>query len=205
VSIGVLSSGAATVQIFNAATGPATDTLFVNRDGSLMNSGLVAVGYFPIGITSTEIDTVPELLSQLGTFTVLQSAVPGTSLALPKPGYVTEDPVPIGGGAITGANALLGRMLYCIATDSATLATGSNFTLFEVQAIKDDVPFEYTYTANPTDSKILIGMIGSFTGDPGQGYGTYRTIGSFPEPSTAFLAAFGAFGLLRRRRQGWVS
>jgi MYXO-CTERM domain-containing protein len=169
-------------------------------------SGFVTIGYFAAGVNVADIDTIPELIAQLGTFTALQTATPNVSGAgtiFAGPGYVAEDfsIYPL----VTAISSLLGRSLYALASDATNLASvtsGSGFSLFFVDTIKEDSPVENQYTANPAGISPIIGTLGTFTGDPGLGEGTYTTLkmSVVPEPSAALLGALGALGLLRRRR-----
>jgi hypothetical protein len=207
---GALTSHGAQYALFNVAGGPGTDTLWAGlpiapslTNGAPMTAGFVTMGYFPSSVTSSNIDTIPELLANLGTFTSLQTATPGQSVSFAAAGYLAEDNVV--GATITGTNALIGRTLYAIASNassigSATLANG--FSLFQVAVIADDVPFDNTYVANPAGVTPIIGTLGSYTGDLGLGEGTTTTLqlAAVPEPSAALLGAIGALGLLRRRR-----
>lgn len=202
--LGSASSQAAQYALFNANAGPSTDTLWANVDGSLMDGGgFVTIGYFADGVVVTDI---PSLLANVGTFTALQTHTPNTSngsTIFSGPGYVAQDysSFPL----VAAGNALIGRSLYAIASDAATLAAATNangFSMFFVDTIKEDSPVENQYTANPAGVVPVIGQLGTFTGDAGLGDGTYTTLQLVvvPEPSAALLGAFGVLGLLRRRR-----
>lgn len=201
---GVLASSAANVVLFNVQGGPGVDTIWANVDGTPMDgSGFVTIGYFANGVTSSQIDTIEELFPLLGSFTSIQTAIPGTSSAFAGPGYLAEDLTNI--GSITGANVLLGRSLYVIASDAANIGAAtlnSGYSLFFVDTIKDDSPVENQYTGNPAGSTVLIGAVGSVDGDLGLGDGTTSSLQlvTVPEPSAALLGVVGALGLLRRRR-----
>ena len=207
---GVLTSSAASVALFNVGSGAGSDVLFADKDNNLLGgTGLVTVGYFAAGVTQDQIDSIPELVSALGGFTLITSATPGTSAALSAAGYLAEDPVSMGSITASGAGsqvALLGRQLYSITTNAASLAAAtlsSQFALFSVAKILDDSPLPNDYVVNPSGTTPIIGTLGSFVGNPGdQGEGTYTTLkmDAVPEPSAALLGALGALGLLRRRR-----
>ena len=203
-----LTSNAAQYAIFNYTNGPGTDTLFANSDNTLMDgTGIVTMGYFASGVTVADIDTIGELFALKGSFTSVQTAIPGTSEALTAPGFLAED-YTSSGGNITGSNALIGRMLYAIATDAESLSAAtltSGYALFTVGTIMDDIPSENAYVANPAGgATIIIGELdsGDFGDLGGLGEGTYTTLKlvSVPEPSAALLGAVGTLGLLRRRR-----
>jgi MYXO-CTERM domain-containing protein len=203
--LGSITTQAAQYAIFNANSGPATETLWANVDGSLMDgTGFVAIGYFGAGVVVTDI---PSLLANVANFTATQTHTPGNSNAatiFSGPGYVAQDYSLF--ALNTGSNPLIGRSVYAIASNAANLlgATDSNgFSMFLVDTIKDDGATDNQYTANPRDATPIIGELGTFTGDPaGQGSGTYTTLKlvTVPEPSAALLGALGALGLLRRRR-----
>jgi hypothetical protein len=200
---GVVASNAAGIMVVNISAGPG-DTLYATSTNTLMNSGMVTMGYFPSTITTADIDTLPELLLNLNSYTTITSARPGspnTLLGSSNPGYVDQaDFTSIGN--ITGVNPLLGRMLYSIVTNGNTLTGNTEYALLAIGAIKDDVPVENQYVSNPTGLAPIIGTIGAFNGDAGAGPGTYGTLKmlAVPEASTALLGALGALGLLRRRR-----
>ena len=204
---GALTSNAATYSIANLQEGPATDTLWANADGTLMNgTGFVTIGYFGSSVLTTDIDTIEELVALKSTFTALLTATPGMSDAFPTPGYILE--APVSGVSITGSNPLIGRKLYAIASNAVSLAVATDldaFSLFEFATIMDDVPLENNYVANPAGATPIIGELGVYddTEDAlGLGAGTYTTLKlvGVPEPSATLLGAIGALGLLRRRR-----
>jgi hypothetical protein len=206
----MVASNAALVIVSNVAAGPG-DTLYATQTNSLMDGGLVTIGYFDASVTTADIDTIPELFSRLSGFTLLTSAAPGSmgfQFGAAIPGYADqENKTQIGTGPIAIGNPLLGRMLYSIVTSASSLgsATGtSQFALVPIGTITaDGPPTETTYVSNPVNAPI-IGTIGAFNGDAnfGGGEGAYNTLKmtSVPEASTALLGALGALGLLRRRR-----
>ena len=204
---GALTSNAATYAIINVTSGPGSDTLWANVDGTLMNgTGFVTMGYFATNPLTTDIDTIAELVALKSTFTAVQTATPGLSVNFAAPGFLAEEAVSV--SSITGANALIGRKLYAIASNASSLAAATElnaFSLFEFATIVDDVPFEQNYVANPAGATPIIGELGVYddsTGALGLGEGTYTTLKlvGVPEPSAALLGAFGVLGLLRRRR-----
>lgn len=204
LSLGASHSQAALYSLFNVQGGPGVDTLWQYSNGELMNgTGIVAIGYFPSGVTTSQIDTVSELHMLLPSFTVLQSAVPGTSSNFMAPGYLAEDPVQ--GSQILAGNALLGRSLYVIASPASNWAAAQSsffFAMFLVDTIKEDSPVENTYTGNPAGATPIIGTTGTYTGDPGLGQGTYSTIQIFvPEPSAPLLVMMSLGGFVFRRRR----
>jgi hypothetical protein len=208
---GMMPLNAAKVMVYNAFVGPG-DTLYANFDNSLMaTSGLVTMGYFPASVTSFDIDTIPELLSKLSSYTLITSKVPGSysdTIGLPAPGYAIQD-IFTNIGVVTSGSPLLGRKMYSIVTSAPTLGAAtlaSEFALVEVGTIKDDLPVENTYTSlDPTNALFvpLIGTIGSFNGETTLGTGTFLTLkmSYVPEPSTALLGALGVLGALGLRRR----
>jgi hypothetical protein len=194
---GALASNAATVTLANVQGGPGTDMLWAGFDGIPLTSGSVSVGYFTATVTEGDISTVQGLFANLANFTTLQSAVPGSSTNFPSLGYILEDPTTF------SPSGLIGRNLYAIATDAASLGAAletSSYSMFRVSPILEDVPFPNDYVANPAGGTIIIGTVGSWTGTTDFGEGTYSTLQLVPEPSAALLGALGALGLLRRRR-----
>jgi hypothetical protein len=202
-----LASKAATVTIANVQGGAGVDTLWANTDGSLMTTGKIFAGYFGPTVTEDQIDTIAELFSKLGDFTVLASATPGSSTAFEAPGYVAEDP-----SASFSPASLVGRTLYAIATNASSLGAAtlsSAYSMFTFGTLMADEPIPNDYTANPAGLTPIIGELDSFTGVPGGaasespfGAGTYTTLKmvAVPEPSSMLLGAIGALALLRRRR-----
>ena len=199
-----LASKAATVTIANVGNGAGTDTLWATANGSLMTTGKVSVGYFGPSVTVDQIDTIAELFSKLGNFTVLASATPGSSSDFAAPGYVYTQ-------ASFSPTGLIGRTLYAIATNASSLSAAtlsSAYSMFAFGTVIDDVPTEQDYLANPADYAPIIGSLDTFTGNPGgaatefgpTASGTYTTLKLVPEPSSMLLGVVGALALLRRRR-----
>jgi hypothetical protein len=215
---GTVSSDAAGVIIANVVQGPASatwegDTLHAYQDGTLMNGGSITMGYFPASVSTSNVDTIEELLAHLSTFTAITSAAPGSlgyMLGAANPGYADQaDFTYI--GLIGHSSPLLGRMLYTVITSASAIGSAnlsSQFALLAMATFRLDEPLEEVYISEPSGLIPLIGTIGSYTGDAGAGYGVYKTLnmelspGStvVPESTTALLAAVGVLGLLRRRR-----
>jgi len=206
--LSVCSTNAAIYALFNAANGfgPPSDTLWANPNGSLMDgTGFVTMGYFGASIVDADIDTIPELVSQLAGFTQLQTSTPNVSdiwTLFTEPGYIGNDNNDTAN--ITSGNPLLGRRLYCIASNAASVAVANathGFSVFLIDTIKDDSAVENTYVANPSGVIPILGTISSISHTSTNfGSGTYTTLVMVPEPSAILLGAFGALGLLRRRR-----
>lgn len=209
----VMSSSAATMLVQNVSDGPG-DMLWALNNNSLMSSGSIVMGYFAANVTPAQINTIPGLVANLGSFTAITSVTPGAvgpTLGVGAAGYA-EGPdvagVTVPGGAIVVGSPLLGRVVYEIATSAANLSaatTADQFALLSFGAFLGDQPIEQSFNGNP---KGIVPIIsdgnGTFVGDAtfGGGAGTYSTLklAVIPEPSAALLGAIGALGLLRRRR-----
>lgn len=200
---------AATIIITNANDG-LTDTLYADINNVLLSGGIVSTGYFSSTVTTTDIDTVPELFANLTDFTTVTSVSFGSfsnTLSGVYAGYADQFPnatsVP---GSPINAGALLGRTIYTIVTDATSLLAAtstSGFALFQSGVLTGDDPNEVQITATPAGVSPIIGGTDSVTGDfAGQGVGTFSTLtlAAVPEPSALLLSAFGALVLLRRKR-----
>ena len=204
VAIALLSqANAATYAVSNVLTGDGSaDALFQNVDNSLLNGGIVALGYFTGGAPSSSLNDIATTISS---FTLQASALTGDysgSLGGSFAGYVEANLV--SGASITEPNALIGQSMYVFVGNAATLQASTAWALAHIGTIFDDVPLEMQYTANPLGVTPLIGSVGSYTGDAsGFGSSTFNTLKlaqAIPEPSAAVLGAFGALLVLRRRR-----
>jgi PEP-CTERM motif len=196
---------AATFIVSNVVNGDGTtDSLYQDSDGSLLNGGLVSIGYFPAGyLVQSNTSNIEATIANFTSVTSFATGTNSSSLNGSFAGYV-EGPAVLG-STITAGNALLGRELYIFAGNAATLATSTKFGLKQIGTILDDDPFANQYTANPFGGDApVIGKTGSYTGDAGGvGVSTFTTlqlVQVVPEPSSAFLASLGVLGLLRRRR-----
>jgi hypothetical protein len=193
-----VSSQAAIYIVSNVGDG-LTDVLFQAADNSLLDGGIVAIGYFQTGYSfTTSTDAVTN-------FTTLASALSGSAsstLGGSFKGYV--EGASVQGLNITSGNALLGVPLYVFVGNSSTLAASTAFGLQQVNTFAEDFPGEQNYTANLGGAPApVFGTVGSYTGDAaGQGSATFTTLklAAVPEPSTTLLGALGALALLRRRR-----
>jgi hypothetical protein len=204
---GSLSSNAASFLISNIVSGPG-DTLYANSDGSLMNGGLVSIGYFNSdAINPTD---YASLITNLPNYVTVTSAVPGgpsVTLGGSFSGYAESpddglgNPTPTDIGIITGLNALVNRNIYILMSGS-----GGQYGLISAGFIADDAnpggPF--TYSSNPINVPIVgTAVANGFVGDPapgGPGNGDYNIVKMVPEPSAALLGSLGVLVLLRRRR-----
>lgn len=213
---GITATDGAGVIINNLVNGPIThtwegDMLYANQDGTLMNGGLVTMGYFPSQVSAADVDTIGELLAHLATFTTITFAVPGSpnyALGTANPGYVDQpDFTTI--GVIGHGHALRGRMLYSIITSAWSLGSASSsaqYALVAIGSLRVDEPLENQYSSNPLGLTPIIGTLGTFTGDAGAGSGIYQTLNMavVPESSTTLLILLGILSLLWRRRSNGV-
>ncbi len=199
-----LPTSAATFTVSNVVSGTgATDALYQNSDGTLLAGGIVHVGYFPAGYSISS--SLNDIEATITNFTSFASQLAGTfsaDLGGAFPGYVQGPGV--AGPTITGADPLVGRALYAFVGNGATLAASNAFGLKQVDTLRDDVPFNNEYLANPFGGVApVIGSVGNFVGNAsGLGSSPYTTLqlALIPEPSTALLGLIGTLGLLRRRR-----
>ena len=203
----VTYSSAATYFVSNVIGGvAATDALYQNTDNSLMNGGIVTLGYFNSNayVPSSNLALIATTIAD---FTVLASGTPGTfssDLGGSYAGFVQAAGVNSVPATITIGNAVLGRTLYVFAGNGASLSVSTAWALKAVNTIGDDDPTNQEYLANPLGGAApVIGTIGSYTGNAGgQGSGTFSTLQleAIPEPSTFLLSSLGVLALLRRRR-----
>lgn len=205
---GTLASNGAQMILNNVVGGPG-DTLYATSTNTLMNGGVVAIGYF--NTSAINPTTIADLASNISNFIIVTSAVPGSNsdtLGGSFAGYLEQTSfTSVSGGLVTPSNnsALLNRNIYEIVTSASSLAaaTGtSEFALLKIGTFQDDGALENQYFGDPAGKTPIIGTLGTFNGDAGGGPGTYNTLkmAVVPEPSAALLGAIGALGLLRRRR-----
>jgi hypothetical protein len=198
------NASAAVFAVSNVTTGYGyTDALFQLEDNSLSNGGIVAMGYF----SGTPSSNLEDIATTVGGFTILASGLTGSyseSFGGSFAGYIEEI---VQGAPIIEPSSLIGKSLYVFAGNASTLAASTQWALVQVGTIFSDDPVEQTYVAQPYGLTPIIGTIGSYTGNPGgvivEGTDTYTTlklVSAIPEPTAALLGAFGALGLLRRRR-----
>ena len=196
------NASAAVYVVSNVATGYGnTDALIQLEDNSLSTGGIAALGYFS-GSPSGDLANIATTIAD---FTILGSALTGSygeSLGGSFAGYV--DTV-VQGAAVIEPSSLIGKSLYFFVGNASTLAASTQWALVQVATIFSDDPTEQTYVAQPYGLTPIIGTIGSYTGNPSiiEGTDTFTTlklVSAVPEPTTALLGAFGALGLLRRRR-----
>lgn len=217
-SIGLFAGGSSSpgagVIINNLVNGPISptwegDMLYANSDGTLMDGGLVTMGYFPSQVTTADLDTIGELIAHLATFTMITSAVPGSpnyALGTANPGYVDQtDFTSI--GLIGQEHPLRGRMLYSIITSASNLGSANasaQYALVAIGSLWLDEPLENQYSSNPLGLYPIIGTLKSFVGDAGVGTGIYQTLNMavVPEPFIWQYACLGVLGLMRRYRKG---
>lgn len=217
---GAITSSAAIFLVSNVVDFQ-TDTLYATSDNVPMTSGIVAVGYFGSTIIDTDLDTIPELFSLLGTFTTQSTSVPGSVMgtySIGVPGYADNSDLATSMGQITLSlnSSLIGRTVYSIVTDASSLATAtatSGFALVRIGTIGNDEGGELSYGSNPAGITPLIGTNGTLFVDLGIDFdgpgenpalpaSTYNTLklSAVPEPSALLLSAFGAVLMFRRKR-----
>lgn len=181
----------------------------------LSSTGVVAFGYFNSAlILGANLDTNAEVFGNLSNFISVTTAVPGDSangdLGAAFPGYIQQAVFTQanGGVLIPAGSSLVGRDIYLIFSDAASLlgaTASSTFAVLKTGQFLDDSGGELQYFGNPSGVTPTLGTLGKFTGNAsGQatGAGTYDVVrlAVVPEPSSALLGALCAFGLLRRRR-----
>jgi hypothetical protein len=204
-------SHAATYYINNAVAGNASDVLFENQNGDLLDGGIVAIGHF-----NGSTPNVEDKNALVAGFTTLHSGLVGAfsiDLEDAYPGYIQVDgilgtpetPDPYPGEQITGTNPLIGALVYMFVGNASTFAASTHFALASIGTFATDDPNEQQYTADPASASIVggLGASDSWVGDPGTGVsGNYTTLKlvAIPEPSSMLLGAIGALALLRRRR-----
>lgn len=202
------NSYSAVYNVSNVTSGYGTDdALFANANDTLLNGGIVAFGTF--GGTGFDMLDLP---TSIANFTILRSALTGTAgndIGTGFAGYVQtsfDDP------SILEPNGLIGQTLFVFVGNAATLASSTAYGLFSAGLIKEDSPQENSYGANPKTAidtnALLLGEIGTFTGDLGtaldtglQTYSTLKLVAPVPEPSVVILGGLGALiACVRRRR-----
>ena len=200
------SANAAIVTVSNVSTGLGdADALYENVDGTLVDGGIVAMGYFGSNNPSGDIANIAATIAD---FTILSFGQLGSysdSLEGSYPGYVEAANIDLG-DLLTG-NPLIGKKLYAFVGNLSTLASSTAYALYLVDTfVQEEAGFGLTYLAQPFGITPLIGSVDTITtlspaivsGDP-ETYTTLKLV-AVPEPSAALLGAVGALALLRRRR-----
>ena len=193
---------AANIIVSNVGSGYAySDTLFENVNGSLLDGGIVAMGYFGSNDPSTDLS---EITNTIADFTTLASGVAGSqsaSLEGAFAGYV--EVADYNTGVLGSGSTLIGKKVYAFVGNQSTLAASTSFALFLTGTFaEEEAGFEDSFIAQPFGLVPLIGTVDSITtnspisGSPE----TFTTLKLVPEPSTTLLGAVGALALLRRRR-----
>jgi hypothetical protein len=203
------SANAAIVAVSNVSTGLGdADALYENVDGTLVDGGIVAMGYFGSNNPSGDIANIAATIAD---FTILSSGQLGSysdSLEGNYPGYVEAANTDL--GDLLAGNALIGKKLYAFVGNQSTLASSTAYALYLIDTfVEEESGLGLTYLAQPFGITPLIGSIDSITinsplaagtdGAPST-YTTLKLVAAVPEPSAALLGAIGALGLLRRRR-----
>lgn len=210
ISLSLLAhSNAANIAVSNLISGDGTsDAVFENATtNTAVSTGIVAVGYFPVGFTFS--GGVAQVQSFITAFTSLASGSFGSPSAQLGEGAVSPagyvDVAQVNVGVIGETNVLVGRPLYVFVGNGATLATSTEFAIKQVATIQADVPNELLYLASPKDGVApVLGSIDTITYDPfasgsASTFSSLKLVG-VPEPSVALLGALGVLGLVRRRR-----
>lgn len=200
-------SNAAIYYVSNLVTGlGSSEALYQNGDDTLLNGGIVALGYFGTNayVPSSSIAAIQTTIADFTTVAFALAGSDSFQLSLTgNPGYV--DAAAVDTANISSTDPRVGRALYVFVGNNATLAGSTAWALKQVATLFDDEAGEQEYFANPLGGAApIIGSIGSFTGEPfpslEAGSSTFSTLKLVPEPSAALLGALGALGLLRRRR-----
>lgn len=198
--IGVAVSNAATF-VVNNLVDTVSETLYADAGSNPLNGSVATIGYFPAGVV---ISSLQDLTDNLGSFLTLDSALIGqTSSVLGSDvAGIAFNAAGVDGGNVPLGSPLIGRTIYTIFGNGATLGSSTLYGAVQIGSISADVPTPNTYTSNPAGGTVVVGSVGTWQGDLGFGGGTltYNTVNLVPEPSAALLGALGALGLLRRRR-----
>jgi hypothetical protein len=194
---------AANYLVTNVVTGDSGDTLFQSTNGTLLDGGIVALGYFASGGTPSS--DLANISTTVSAFTITAFALTGTpsvDLGGSYAGYVQASQIT--GAAINNGDPLIGKSMYVFIGNSSSLSNSTSWALAQVQIIASDEPNPQTYTSIPRGLTPIIGRSGTFTGSAGGGTSaTYQTLQltAIPEPSVALvLGALSGFTMLRRRR-----
>ncbi len=201
------SANAATLAVSNVSTGLGdADALYENVDGTLVDGGIVAMGYF--GSINPSGD-IADIVATLADFTSLATGVIGGSSASLEgnyPGFVEAANTDL--GDLLAGDPLIGKKLYAFVGNLSTLASSTAYALYLVDTfVEEQSGFGLTYLAQPYGITPLIGSIDSIiinsplAAGSGGALETYSTLKLVPEPSSALLGAVGALALLRRRRK----
>jgi hypothetical protein len=193
---------AADIIVSNVGTGYGdTDALFENVDGSLLDGGIVAMGYFGSNEPSTDLS---QITSTIADFTAFASGIVGSPSASLEGAFAGYVEVPdFNTGVLDNSSPLIGKNVYVFVGNNSTLAASTAFALFATGTIREEEPgFEDTFIAQPYSIVPLIGAVSVITvNNPVDGLPeTYTTLKLVPEPSVALLGFLGVFGLLVRRR-----
>jgi len=183
-------ASAATISVTNFEA-PSTFHAILGAGGLAPTSGIVTLGTYTSEPSSAE--------SVLNGYTSLGSLAFGAT-----PGFISGDinvDLPLGSPAV-------GQQVYVVIGNGTTLQNSTQFLVWKPTSN----PAGNTFTAdNPVGGPDLLGLFGDkgttivgefgIVADAGVGsQGNFRLAQVVPEPSAMLLGAFGALGLLRRRR-----
>jgi hypothetical protein len=209
IVLGSADAGTVLATNINTAEG---DTVITSSSGALIDGGVVAVGYFLSTFDVAAAVAANDYDALISNFVTINSSFVGETtvdFGVDLAGYYTLSSFDYGAPSVES----LGRILYTFFGDGITLGSSTEIGLVEFSEVID--------SDNPTpDSNrlrlfteqtggewtVLIGATGtSVTVDlTSVGLGIVETpsfvLQTIPETSTAILGAFGALGLLRRRR-----
>jgi hypothetical protein len=194
------SVDAATYVLSNVDQGPG-DTLYATGENSLITGGILSIGYFNAGFDV--VANLNDYAALTSNFVILASSGIGGYGATLDGSFAGYADTTVQGLTYASGDALIGSALYSFIGNSATLGASNELALLDLgKSLAADSPTNVTYSVLPTGISPLIGTQGSYVGDAGAGQGSYLTLklAAIPEPSTMLLGAFGALGLLRRRR-----
>ena len=204
------SANAAILVVSNVTTGYAySDVLYENVDDSLVDGGIVAMGYFGSNNPSGDIEVISATIAD---FTILATGEIGgysESLGANYPGYVEAANTDL--NYLYAGNPLIGKKLYAFVGNQSSLSLSTGVALYYVDTFfEEESLMPMTYLSQPFSpaslglGELIIGTVDSITinnpitGSPE----TYTTIklAAVPETSVPLLVSIGALGLLRRRR-----
>jgi MYXO-CTERM domain-containing protein len=160
------------------------------------NAGTATSGVVAIGFYTTEPTSAANFLSG---FTQLGALQFGTAFGGLLDGYISGDII----AAINTGNAAIGKTVYLVGGNAGTLAESTQAFVWKATNNSAGNTFTVDAPVGGPDSVQLLSTTGSIVnsiGSASEGSIKMAVVSVVPEPSAALLAAFGALGLLRRRR-----
>lgn len=196
----------ATIASSNYA-GPDT-SVFLDAALTQIGTGYVAVGYFDISDATILTSTASQLASA---FQILGSSG-GTSYDVGA-GYYMNGAFGLSSIAtISSGSPYIGKNIYLVVGNAASLSSSSQAFIYKTNTLFQVDPSSAVtldFSAGPPAGTLILGTTGVTYTPYYSGAGSvagnevttaYRTATLVPEPSAVLLGAFGALGLLRRRR-----